>query len=154
VFRCRRAAVQGLACAAAVTVVSCATSSAPSPTQAAVPTATVAPPALPEPAHPEPTLDPASVDQAEIENAFLSNVDDVIAEAADLAATPCAELTAMTRDNPGMLPTIRGFAATLKRLGTSQAVLDTEPVKTALSDLDRSMGELEGALSVCGISQR
>jgi hypothetical protein len=88
-----------------------------------------------------------------VEDAFLSNVDDVIAEAADLAASPCEDLTRITRDNPGLLPSVRGFAAALKRLASSQPALDTDAVKLALADLDRSMGELEGALSLCGITQ-
>jgi hypothetical protein len=101
-----------------------------------------------------PTVDIANADPVEIEVTFLSNVDDLIAEANDLAVFPCPDLTGVTRDNPSLIPSLRGFAATLKRVGTTQAVLDTEVVKTALSDLDRSMGQLEGALSLCGISQR
>jgi hypothetical protein len=88
-----------------------------------------------------------------VENAFLSNVDDVIAEAADLTVTPCADLTTVTRENPMLLPSVRGFANALKRVAASQPGLSSEAVKVALADLDHSMGELEGALSACGITQ-
>jgi hypothetical protein len=100
-----------------------------------------------------PTVDTGTADPVEIEVTFLSNVDDLIAEANDLSVFPCPDLTTITRDNPSLVPSLRGFAATLKRVGTSQAVLNTDAVKTALSDLDKSMGQLEGALSLCGISQ-
>jgi hypothetical protein len=32
-------------------------------------------------------------------------------------------------------------------------VLNTDNVKVAVGDLDHTMGELEGALSLCGITQ-
>ena len=80
-------------------------------------------------------------------------MDDLIAEAADLTVTPCADLTMVTRDNPNLVPSIRGFAAAVKRISATQAVLNTDAVKAELSDLDQSMGELEGALSLCGIKQ-
>ena len=88
---------------------------------------------------------------SDVENAYLSNVDDLIAEAADLATTPCDELTAVTKANPNLVPSVRGFATALKRVGTSQPALDTDAVRTSLADLDHSMGEFEGALSLCGI---
>jgi hypothetical protein len=100
------------------------------------------------------TPDTTGADPTEVENAFLSNIDDVIAEAADLTAAPCEDLRLVTRDNPNLVPSVRGYAATLKRLGSSQAVLNTDAVKAGLSDLDHSMGELEGALNQCGITQR
>jgi hypothetical protein len=95
---------------------------------------------------PEPTALPR-----EVENAYLSNVDDLIAEAADLVVTPCDELTSVTQANPNLLPSVRGFASALKRVGTTQPALDTDAVRSSLADLDHSMGELEGALSRCGI---
>ena len=120
----------------------------PTPTPAPAPTATVA--ARP---NPQPTFDPSTASPADVENAFLSNVDDLIAEAADLAVTPCPDLVMLTRDNPNLLPSVRGFAAAAKRIGATQTVLNTDAVKTELSDLDHSMGELEGALNLCGIKQ-
>jgi hypothetical protein len=127
---------------------------APTPTPPAAPTATLAP--TPNPTavvqpRAQATLDTSGASSADVENAFLGNVDDVIAEAADLTVTPCADLTQVTRDNPMLLPSVRGFAAALKRVAASQAVLNTDAVKVALADLDHSMGELEGALSSCGI---
>jgi len=51
------------------------------------------------------------------------------------------------------VPSIRGFATALKRIGATQPVLDTDTVRASLADLDHSMGELEGALNLCGIEQ-
>jgi len=136
--------------------------SAPAPTFAPVPTSAPAPGAIPgaratptsgvQP-QAQPTFDRAAASAADVENAFLSNVDDLIAEAADLTVTPCADLTQVTRDNPNLLPSIHGFAAAAKRIGASQAVLNTDAVKAELSDLDHSIGELDGALNLCGIKQ-
>jgi hypothetical protein len=126
----------------------------------------------PPPAAPQPTLarattaaptttvdaartpDASGADPAALENAFLSNIDELIAEAADLSSAPCDDLLTVARDNPNMMQSIRGFAASLKRLGTSQPALDTEAVKAALSDLDRSVGQLDRALGVCGITSQ
>jgi hypothetical protein len=119
----------------------------PTPTPVPAPTATAAPAAA------QPTADLGGEDSSAVENAFLSNVDDLIAEANDLTATPCADLKQMTSDNPSLLPSLRGFTATMKRVATAQAVLNTDNVKSALADLDHTMGALEGALSQCGISQ-
>jgi hypothetical protein len=123
---------------------------APPPTPIPVPTATAVP--QPSGTQAQPTIDLSTADPATIENAFLSNIDDLIAEANDLTATPCPDLTQVTHDNPELLPSLRGFAATMKRVGSSRAVLDTDNVKVALDDLDHTMGALEGALSVCKIT--
>jgi hypothetical protein len=138
----------------AVVALSACGAPAPTPTPPPAPTATLAP--TPNPTafvqpRAQATLDASGASSADVENAFLGNVDDVIAEAADLTVTPCADLTQVTRDNPMLLPSVRGFAAALKRVAASQAVLNTDAVKVALADLDHSMGELEGALSSCGI---
>jgi hypothetical protein len=126
----------------------------PTPTPAPSPTATAVAPAKPTAAvQSQQTFDPSTASPADIENAFLSNVDDLIAEAADLTVTPCADLTVVTRDNPTLVPSIRGFAAAVKRISTTQAVLNTDAVKSELADLDQSMVQLEGALSQCGIKQ-
>jgi hypothetical protein len=100
----------------------------------------------------QPAAEPTAVFN-DVENAYLSNVDDLIAEAADLAVTPCDQLTAVTRANPNLIPSVRGFATALKRVGTSQPALDTDAVRASLADLDHSMGQFEGALSLCGIKQ-
>ena len=118
-----------------------------------MPTATAVAPPKPTQPQAQPTFDPSTASPADVENAFLSNVDDLIAEAADLTDTPCADLTMVTRDNPNLVPSIRGFAAAVKRISATQAVLNTDAVKAELADLDQSMGQLEGALSLCGIKQ-
>jgi hypothetical protein len=102
----------------------------------------------------QPTLDTSGNDPVEVQNAFLSNVDDIIAEATDLSVAPCEDLLAVTKANPSLVPNIRGFAAAIKRVSTSQSVLDTDEVKAAIADLDKTMGQLDGALSLCGITQR
>jgi hypothetical protein len=143
-----------LAAVVAVALIACR-APAPAPTPVpptAVPTATAAPSRAGQP-QAQPTFDPSAASAADVENAFLSNVDDLIAEAADLAVTPCADLTTVTRDNPNLLASIHGFAAAAKRIGATQAVLNTDAVKAELSDLDHSMGELDGALNLCGIRQ-
>jgi hypothetical protein len=98
--------------------------------------------------------DSASVDPVEIEVGFLSDVDDLIGRASDLAVTPCANLALVMQDNPGLIPSLRGFASSLQGVGRSQAVLDTAAVKNALSDLETSMAQLDAALSQCGLGER
>jgi hypothetical protein len=122
---------------------------APTPTPVPLPTSTPVPASAPT----QPTPDLGGANSSDVENAFLSNVDDLIAEANDLTATPCDDLKQVTTDNPTLLPSLRGFTATMKRVASTQAVLNTDDVKAALGDLDHTMGALEGALSQCGISQ-
>jgi hypothetical protein len=148
---------------------SAAPTAAPAPTVAQAPTAappatrpTFAPaaPGIVSPAtnatavagaQAQPTVDPNT--SADVVDVFLSNVDDVSAEGYDLSLTPCDDMMRVLNENPNLVPSIRGFAANLKRVGASQAVLDTPDVTAALADLDQSMAQLESALSVCGISQ-
>jgi hypothetical protein len=130
----------------ALVIVACALGvacAAPAPQPTPVPT--VIPTAAPSPV---PTTSPTS----DVENAFLSNVDDLIAEVTDIAVTPCDELVPVVSQNPGLLPSVRGFAATLKRASSTQDVLNTDAVKSSIADLDQSMGQLDGALSQCGIA--
>ena len=131
-----------------------APSAQPAPAATAVPaplaTPTSAAAASGNPGSGQPRADATAL-PSDVENAYLSNVDDLIAEAADLTVTPCDELTAMTKANPNLVPTVRGFATALKRVGTSQPALDTDAVRASLADLDHSMGQFEGALSLCGI---
>jgi hypothetical protein len=134
----------------AVALVGCR-AAAPPPVPTPVPTVTAVP--RPPGAQAQPTaIDLSTADPATVENAFLSNIDDLIAEANDLTATACPDLTQVTRDNPSLVPSLRGFAATMKRVGSSEAVLNTDNVKIALGDLDHTMGALEGALSACKIT--
>jgi hypothetical protein len=134
----------------------------PTPVPTSVPTAAPTPtfrPAVPPTSAPptpqaQSTVDTSGNDPVEVQNAFLSNVDDIIAEATDLSVAPCEDLLAVTKANPSLVPNIRGFAAAIKRVSTSQSVLDTDEVKAAIADLDKTMGQLDGALSLCGITQR
>jgi hypothetical protein len=129
----------------------------PVPTAAPTPTFRPAVPPTSAPAPPpqaKPTVDTSGSDPVEVQAAFLSNVDDIIAEATDLSVAPCEDLVAVTQANPNLVPNIRGFAAAIKRVSTSQTVLDTVEVKAAIADLDKIMGQLDGALSLCGITQR
>jgi hypothetical protein len=116
--------------------------------------APVAPSAVPTSAAAAATPADPDTDPNEIEDAFLSDVDELIAEATDLAVTPCEDLVMVTQQNPQLVPSLRGYAATVKRVSTNQAVLNTDAVKSAVADLDKTMGQLEGALSLCGITQR
>ena len=108
-------------------------------------------------AAPTPTLGPRApattptVAPSDIENAFLSNVDDLIGDATDLSVASCDDLQLVARENPSMLVSLHGYAAALKRASTSQAVLNTDTVKSAIADLDQTMGQLDGALAKCGI---
>lgn len=97
-------------------------------------------------------VDPASVDPGELEAAFVSSVDDLVAQTADLARQPCGDLAQAAAANPALFASLRGYANTLKRVGASDPALDTDTVKSALSDLDKSMGLLQGALSLCAIN--
>ena len=97
---------------------------------------------------PQPTVD---ADAADAQDVFLANVNDLTSEVEDLASAKCEELTAETRDNPTEVTEIRGFAATLKRVGTQQAALNTDEVRNALAALDLAVGHLDGALTTCGI---
>jgi hypothetical protein len=88
---------------------------------------------------------------ADVQDAFLANVNDLTSEIEDLAGAKCEELTAETRDNPTAVTEIRGFAATLKRVGSQQPQLNSDEVRSALAALDQAVGHLDGALSACGI---
>ena len=120
----------------AVGLIGCSAGGGPPPTQSApTPDAEMEPEAAP----------------SDVEIAFLANLDDLIAEATDLSLAPCEDLQAITQQNPNLVPSIRGYAAAIKRVSTSQPMLDTEAVKASIGDLDHTMGQLEGALSLCGV---
>jgi hypothetical protein len=147
-----------LAILAVAALAACA-APAPTPAPTVAPTAAPTPtfrPAVPSTSAPQPqakpTADTSGADPVEVQDAFLTNVDDIIAEATDLSVAPCEDLVAITKANPSLVPNIRGFAAAIKRVSTSQPVLDTGEVKAAIADLDKTMGQLDGALSLCGIT--
>ena len=82
----------------------------------------------------------------------MSNVLDVAERAAFMAEATCEELAILVRDNPREVTSVRGFAATLKRMGEQQPELDRPEVRVALADLDTALGQMNGALSLCGLN--
>lgn len=97
-------------------------------------------------------VDPAAVNPDELEAAFVSSVDDLVAQTADLSRQSCADLSRAASANPALFASLRGYANTLKRVGGSDPALDTDTVRSALSALDKSMGLLQGALGLCAIN--
>jgi len=126
-----------------VGLLSCACSATAAPPTPRPPTATP----LPQ-ASPVPTLDATTSD---IQNAFLENVNDLTSDVETLANAQCADLVAETRANPTELARMRNFAGTLQRVATSQAALDSDDVRSSLSDLSKAMSQLDAALASCGI---
>jgi hypothetical protein len=116
-----------------------------------MPTPTAAPTATPVPTTTSSDL-PPNATPADIENGFLTNVDDLVAEANDIASEPCPDMAAAVTQNPELVPSVRGFAAALKRVGGTQTVLNTDNVKAALADMDRSVADMEDALRRCQIN--
>ena len=111
----------------------------PAPPPTPVPTATIAP---------QPTVDSQAGD---IQDAFISNVNDLTSEVSDLAITPCDQLMALIAANPNEVTQIHGFAATLKRVSSQQAALNTDDARTALAALDMAISQFDDALGACGI---
>lgn len=82
----------------------------------------------------------------------MTNVNDLTSEVETLATAECADLSAELRANPTEVTEMRGFAATLQRVGGQQPALsNSEDVKASLSDLSKAMAQLEAALSRCGL---
>jgi hypothetical protein len=120
----------------------------PSPPPTAVPTATAV--ATPTPAvTPVPTLDAATAD---IQYGFLTNVNDLTSDVETLATANCADLSAEVRDNPTEVNDMHGFAATMQRVGASQAALDNDDVRAALGALKLAVGQLDSTLTSCGLA--
>jgi hypothetical protein len=86
-----------------------------------------------------------------MQDAFLTNVNDLTSDVETLATAQCADLTAETRDNPTEVTQMRGFAATLQRVAGSQSALDSDDIRSALSDLSQALSQLDTALNTCGI---
>lgn len=98
---------------------------------------------------PYPTLEATTND---MQDAFLSNVNDLTDAIESLAMTQCADLTTETQQNPTEVIEMRGFAATLQRLGASQPALSTsQDVRSSLDDMTRALQQLDAALNTCGI---
>jgi hypothetical protein len=87
-------------------------------------------------------------DPSDVAAAFMTNVLDVAEQAAVLADSSCDELATLTAEISG----IRGFAATLKRVASQDQSLDSPEVRAVMDELDAALGQLNGALSLCGIS--
>ena len=129
----------------------CAAPTPPRATPAPTSTPMLAPP-TPR-AVPTPSVEPTeAADPADVARAFLAEVSDATDEAIALASAPCDELKTELQANPSEVPSLRGFAATLKRLARQEADLDTDEVHNAVTELDQAMAELEGALSLCGLN--
>ena len=133
--------------AAALACVLCAAcgsgSAPPTPTPAPPPTATPVPQTTPVP-----TLDATTSD---IQDAFLTNVNDLTSDIETLATAQCADLTTETSANPTEVTEMRGFAATLQRVATTQSALNSDDVRSALADLKQALSQLDTNLAKCGI---
>jgi len=134
-----------LAAAFCVLLGGCGTFGAPLPTPTSAP-----PPATPTPAATAaPTVDAQTAD---VQDAFLTTVNDLTNEVETLAGAPCPDLTAELQANPGELTSIRGFAGTLQRVSGSRQELNSDDVRSAVSDLNQAMTQLDTALKRCGIN--
>ena len=143
--RCKPPVRRGLLAAITAALAACsAPAAAPTPVPTAAPTRT-SPPA----ATPAPTVDAAAADA---QDAFLTNVNDLTSEVETLATAPCADLAIETRANPTEVAEIHRFAATLQSIGANQPALDSDDVRSALSDLSKAMTQFDTALTACGIS--
>ena len=127
-----------------------------SPAQPASPTR---PPPPPPPAKAAATATPSPEpidlgdDPGETVAVFLDQLSGVIDEASVMAEASCEDLKDAQTDNPTVFRSVRGYAATLKRLATQSPDLSQDPeVVALLAELDTTMGQLDGALSLCGIS--
>ena len=122
-------------------VVSACTAPPPAPTATPAPSPTPA-------ATPVPTID-AQV--ADVQYAFMGNVNDLTSDVEALAMASCADMATETRANPTEVSDMHGFAATVQRVGSSQAALDNDDVRSALSDLSKAIRQLDAALTACGV---
>jgi hypothetical protein len=136
----RVASLAALACV----LLACSAPAASSPPTAVPPRATPTSAATPVPTMDEQTMD--------MQDAFLTNVNDLTSEVETLATAQCADLTAETNANPTEVTEMRGFAATLQRVGGQQPPLsNSADVKSSLSDLGKAIAQLDSALTTCGI---
>jgi len=142
-------------------VVGCAAPPAPpKPTAPPARTATSAAvaPAVPAAPAASPIPSPATVaslaeDSGDVAASFLNSLLDVIDEAAGMADSSCDDLKLAQVNNPSVFRSVRGFAATLKSVAAQQPDLaEDQQIMALLADLDLAMGELEGALRLCGIT--
>jgi hypothetical protein len=80
-------------------------------------------------------------------------VNDLTSDVEILATAECADLTAETTANPTELNQMRSFAATLQRVASSQAALDSDDVRSSVGDLNQALAQLDATLANCGIKQ-
>jgi hypothetical protein len=117
------------------------------------PTAITPPPrpaviATPSPVPPDLGDDPEDT-LAVFEDQLLTVID----QASVMAEAPCDDLKRAQTDDPNVFRSIRGYAATLKKVASQSPDMAQDPeIASALADLDTVMGQLDGALSLCGIS--
>jgi hypothetical protein len=140
-------------------VLACAPAApAPKPTVAPQPTAAQQSPSAPAPA-PAPAASPSPVpateldeDAAAVVDAFMGNVIDVGQQIANSSDLSCDELRTLMRDNPSEITSLLRFAASLQRIADQEPVLEQPEVQVLLEELDGAVAQLNGALSLCGIS--
>ncbi len=132
---------------------------APAPKPTAPPataTAPSAPSAQPAVAPPTPSPEPDMGLGEDAEEAILVFLDDlagVIDETSVMAEAPCDELKQAQAQDPNVFRSVRGYAATLKRVAAQSPELnEDDEVKATLVELDTTMGQLDGALRLCGIA--
>jgi hypothetical protein len=143
-----RRTVAALVTIALVPMLACAAPS-PSPT----PRATLI---LPTPI-PTPSQNAAlqfEEDPDEVEAAFHAEVEQIIGQAALLAGAPCDHLAGVMAQDPDLVPRLRTFAATLKRLATTDQALDRQGTPFLLKRMDDALGELDLKLASCRIRDR
>jgi hypothetical protein len=148
----------GAAWLAALTVALAACASPPpAPRPTAPPTIAPAPAFKPKPV-PTPSPTPAEVpdlgeDPDETVMVYLDSLFQVLDEMSVMAEASCDELKQALKENPNVFRSVRGFGASLKRVAAQSAGLSQdEEVAATLAELDVTMGQLDGALSLCGIS--
>lgn len=103
---------------------------------------------MPTPAQNAPALIGEESDA--VEDAFINEVEQATRMADVMAGAPCDRLRdALSRD-PAALPSLRAYAATLKKLADQdQSLAGLEP-RQALSALDESLARLAARLQTCG----
>ena len=112
--------------------------------------------ALPTPI-PTPVQNAATVfgeEPSDVEDAFRAEVQQAIDQARFLAGAPCDRLAAAIRDNPTLVPGLRTYGATLKRIAAQDQALDRPGTPVFLKRMDDAFAELDQTLASCGIAVR
>ena len=109
--------------------------------------------ALPTP-FPTPSQNAAPLfeeDPSDVEDAFRAEVQQATDQARFLAGAPCDRLAAATRENPALVPGLRTYAATLKRIAAQDQALARPGTPVFLKRLDDAFAALDQTLASCGI---